>query len=44
LREASRRGGKIGEILDKIKYLKASVRAKVQHPFRVIQRQFGQAA
>jgi IS5 family transposase len=38
LREA---GGAMGEMLDKAQKLKASVRAKVEHPFRVIKRQFG---
>ena len=28
-------------ILDKSAYLNASIRAKVEHPFRVIKRQFG---
>ena len=28
-------------VLDQIEHLKASVRAKVEHPFRVIKRQFG---
>ena len=28
-------------LLDEIERLKASVRAKVEHPFRVIKRQFG---
>jgi transposase, IS5 family len=32
---------KLGETLDKIEKLKAGVRAKVEHPFRVIKRQFG---
>jgi transposase, IS5 family len=32
---------KLGAILDEIEKLKASVRAKVEHPFRVIKRQFG---
>ena len=32
---------KLGAMLDKIEDLKASVRAKVEHPFRVIKRQFG---
>lgn len=32
---------KLGAMLDKIEKLKASVRAKVEHPFRVIKRQFG---
>lgn len=31
----------VGAILDKIEQLKASIRAKVEHPFRVIKRQFG---
>jgi len=34
-------GGTMGELLDKAEKLKASVRAKVEHPFRVIKRQFG---
>ncbi len=31
----------LGRILNKIEYLKASVRAKVERPFRVIKLQFG---
>jgi IS5 family transposase len=31
----------MGALLDRIEHLKASVRAKVEHPFRVIKRQFG---
>ena len=31
----------IGALMDKLEKLKASVRAKVEHPFRVIKRQFG---
>ena len=31
----------IDAVVDKIEKLKASVRAKVEHPFRVIKRQFG---
>jgi IS5 family transposase len=31
----------IGRIRRKIEYAKAQVRAKVEHPFRVIQRQLG---
>jgi transposase, IS5 family len=31
----------IGAILDKLKQAKARIRAKVEHPFRVVQRQFG---
>ena len=30
-----------GELTDKIEKIKASIRAKVEHPFRVIKRQFG---
>ena len=33
--------GKLGRLIDEIEHLKASVRAKVEHPFRVIKRQFG---
>jgi len=31
----------IGKLTDRIERLKAGVRAKVEHPFRVIKRQFG---
>jgi IS5 family transposase len=31
----------LGKLLDKIERLKARIRAKVEHPFRVIKRQFG---
>jgi IS5 family transposase len=31
----------LGELLEKIEHAKASIRAKVEHPFRVIKRQFG---
>ncbi len=31
----------LGAILDRIEQLKASIRAKVEHPFRVVKRQFG---
>jgi IS5 family transposase len=30
-----------GQLLEKAEQLKASIRAKVEHPFRVIKRQFG---
>jgi IS5 family transposase len=33
--------GKLGRLIDKLERLKASVRAIVEHPFRVIKRQFG---
>jgi len=31
----------LGELLEKIEHAKASLRARVEHPFRVIKRQFG---
>ncbi|MFX7887076.1 transposase, partial [Acinetobacter baumannii] len=31
----------VGAILDKLEQTKARIRAKVEHPFRVIKRQFG---
>ena len=31
----------LGELLEKIEHAKASIRARVEHPFRVIKRQFG---
>jgi IS5 family transposase len=33
--------GKVGRVIDQIEHLKASVRAKVEHAFRVVKRQFG---
>lgn len=33
--------GTVDGLLDEIESLKASVRAKVQHPFRVVKRHFG---
>ena len=33
----------MGEILDKLEQTKARIRAKVEHPFRVIKQQFGHA-
>ncbi|NCN98111.1 MAG: IS5 family transposase [Rhodoferax sp.] len=40
-RKALKSAGVLGELLDKAEKLKAGVRAKVEHPFRVIKRQFG---
>ena len=40
-RAALDRSDTLDAILDEIEYLKASIRAKVEHPFRVIKRQFG---
>jgi len=40
-RKALKHAGALGELLDKAEKLKAGVRAKVEHPFRVIKRQFG---
>ena len=31
----------LGQILEKIEYAKAQIRAKVEHPFRIVKRQFG---
>jgi len=40
-RKPCERGGRLGQIVDEIEQLKASVRAKVEHAFRVVKRQFG---
>lgn len=40
-RKALAKSDPIDALTDKIEKLKASVRAKVEHPFRVIKRQFG---
>ena len=34
-------GNPMDALIDKIEKLKAGIRAKVEHPFRVIKRQFG---
>lgn len=34
-------GHPMGAVLDKLEQVKASIRAKVEHPFRVIKQQFG---
>ncbi|SPD37715.1 transposase (fragment) (plasmid) [Cupriavidus taiwanensis] len=31
----------VGKLIDKLEKTKASIRAKVEHPFRVLKRQFG---
>ena len=31
----------LGQLLEKIEYAKARIRAKVEHPFRIVKRQFG---
>lgn len=31
----------VGRVLDELEHVKACIRAKVEHPFRVIKRQFG---
>ena len=45
LRPSSRKpfenAGTLGRLIDEIEHLKASARAKVEHPFRVIKRQLG---
>jgi transposase, IS5 family len=42
-RKPFQKEGKLGEIIDRVEHLKASVRAKVEHAyaFRVVKRQFG---
>ncbi|WP_296494510.1 IS5 family transposase [Rhodoferax sp.] len=40
-RKALKQAGEMGELLDKAEKFKAGIRAKVEHPFRVIKRQFG---
>lgn len=40
-RKALDKGTPLGVILDKLEQTKARIRAKVEHPFRVIKRQFG---
>ena len=40
-RRALDKDNEVDALLDQIEKLKAGVRAKVEHPFRVIKRQFG---
>jgi IS5 family transposase len=40
-RKALDKATPMGAVLDKLEHVKASIRAKVEHPFRVIKRQFG---
>ena len=40
-RRALDKNSPMGAILDQLEHLKARIRAKVEHPFRVIKRQFG---
>jgi transposase, IS5 family len=40
-RELNKLNNPIDALIDKVEKLKASIRAKVEHPFRVIKRQFG---
>ena len=40
-RELDNENNPIDALFDKVEKLKASIRAKVEHPFRVIKRQFG---
>jgi len=40
-RKALDKSTPMGAIMDKLEKTKASIRAKVEHPFRVIKRQFG---
>lgn len=40
-RRALNKDTALGQLLDECERLKARIRAKVEHPFRVIERQFG---
>ena len=40
-RKALDRSTPMGAVMDRLEHVKASIRAKVEHPFRVIKRQFG---
>ena len=40
-RRALNKDNPMGAVLDQLEHVKASIRAKVEHPFRVIKRQFG---
>jgi transposase, IS5 family len=40
-RKPAEKQGRLGRIIDETEHLKASVRAKVEHAFRVVKRQFG---
>ncbi len=40
-RKALDKGKRISALVDQVERIKASIRAKVEHPFRVIKRQFG---
>jgi IS5 family transposase len=40
-RMALHKATQLGAILEKLEQTKANIRAKVEHPFRVIKRQFG---
>ena len=40
-RRALDKDSPMGSVLDQLEHVKASIRAKVEHPFRVIKRQFG---
>ncbi len=40
-RKTLKQAGETGQLLDKAEKFKAGIRAKVEHPFRVIKRQFG---
>ena len=40
-RELDKANNPIDALMDKVEKFKASIRAKVEHPFRVVKRQFG---
>jgi len=41
VRQKWRRTPRIGKLIDCVERIKAAVRAKAEHPFRVVKRQFG---
>ncbi|AOG22324.1 transposase, IS5 family domain protein [Acidovorax sp. RAC01] len=41
LRRALDKGNPVGVLIDQLERTKASIRARVEHPFRVIKQQFG---
>jgi IS5 family transposase len=40
-RQALDKGTLLGKLIEQLEKTKASIRAKVEHPFRVLKRQFG---
>lgn len=40
-KELDKENNSVDALIDRVEKIKASIRAKVEHPFRVIKRQFG---